>query len=377
MKTIYLLILIFLCFGHLHAQAQIVNDSLEYRIRPDSSRVGDLYLSINNFNYLRNYEFFNDIQDGYTLYGTQLEPQLVYYAHPRLVLTAGINLQKDYGGKGIYKSTPLFSLKYKARDATLIVGALEGSLQHRLVEPLYDLERRITNPVEYGTQVVINKKSLFLDVFINWDNMIYKPSPELERIFTGGSADITIIDRPKFKLSLPLQYFVKHEGGQIDTSSKPNHMMVNGAMGFKLKYKTGGFIRSVNTENYVLGFKDNSDNKEWAYSGGNGLLFNASAESKVGSLTFTYWQGNKFAAPVGMPIYQSVSNKIDKEGYTEKKRQLLFIRYLYQKQLIPDLYLDFRVEPVLDLKSATAQKFQFFHSLFIVYKHDFRLYKKK
>ena len=78
-KTLFLFILSVLFYS---SEAQILNDSLEYRIRPDSARTGELYLSVHNFNYMRNYEYFNKIQDGYTLFGAQLEPQLVYYAHP-------------------------------------------------------------------------------------------------------------------------------------------------------------------------------------------------------------------------------------------------------------------------------------------------------
>lgn len=376
MKRLLFLSLLFLAAWH-HASAQIANDSLEYRIRPDSGRVGELYLNINNFNFFRNYEFFNDIQDGYTLFGTQLDPQLVYYPHPNLVLMAGVSMRKDYGGKGIYKTLPLFSIKYKGKDLTFVMGTLEGSLHHRFIEPMFDFERRITNPVEYGAQFLINKKALFMDIFVNWDNMIYKPSPTLERILAGGVADITLAQSEKYKLSLPLQFNIKHEGGQIDTVSTPNRMMLNGAIGFKFKYFTRGFIKSLSSENYALGFKDNSDQPQWAYQGGNGFFFNAGAESKVGSLILSYWQGNKYASSLGMPIYQSVSNKIFKDGYTEKQRQLLFIRYVYQKTLLPDLYLDARFEPVIDLKSPTAEKVQYYYSLFLTYKHDFRLTKKK
>ena len=126
------------------SKAQLLNDSLEYRIRPDSLKTGELHLSINNFNYLRNYEYFNKIQDGYTLFGAQLEPQLVYYAHPRLAVTAGVHLRKDFGGRGIYKTYPLFSIKYQKGNTTLINGVLEGNIHHRMVEPLFDFEKKIT-----------------------------------------------------------------------------------------------------------------------------------------------------------------------------------------------------------------------------------------
>lgn len=359
------------------ASAQLPNDSLEYRIRPDSLRTGELYLSIHNFNFLRNYEFFNNIQDGYTLYGAQLEPQLVYYAHPKLSLSAGIHLRKDFGGKGIYRTYPLFSIKYQSGHTSLINGVLEGNIHHRFIEPLFDFERKITNPVEYGTQVVINKPSLFLDAYVNWNNMIYKPSGEQEQIFAGGSSDITLKRTGRFKLSLPVQLIIFHQGGQIDTLDKPLKTFFNGAAGIKLNYITGGFIRSVNTENYLVGFNDHSSTKQQAYSNGKGLFLNAGVESRLGSLILSYWNGDRFISSAGMPLYQSVSNKIAHEGYTEKQRQLIFIRYVYQRELVPHFYLDFRVEPVIDLKSPESDPVEFYHSFFLSYRQEFRLTKKK
>lgn len=354
-------------------RAQIANDSLEYRVRPDSSRTGSLYLNINNFNYLRNYEFFNDFQDGYTLYGTQLDPQLSFYPHPRLVISAGLSMRKDYGATGLYKTIPLFSIKYRNKDVTFITGALEGSVNHRMLEPLFDVERRITKPVEYGTQFVWNSKKLFADVFANWDNMIYKPSAEQERIFAGASADITVKQNERFKLSLPVQAMIFHAGGQIDTTRLSNKLTLNTAAGFRLKYSTGGFVQSFSTENYIVGYKDNSTDKIWSYSSGSALYLNAGLSTKIGQLTFSYWNGNKYASVTGMPIFQSVSHKLNRESYTEARRELLFIRYAYQRQLIPHLYLDVRLEPVVDFKSPSANSVEFYHSLFLVYKQDFKL----
>lgn len=357
--------------------AQIANDSLEYRIRPDSARVGELHLSVHNFNYLRNYEFFSKFQDGYTLYGTQFEPQLVYYAHPRLAISAGIHLRKDFGEEGLYKTYPLFSIKYQHKGLALINGVLEGNIQHRFIEPVFDMERKITNPVEYGTQLQVTKPGYFLDVFLNWNKMIYKPSSEQEQLFAGGSADIRLFKSGKTTLSLPLQVLAFHQGGQIDTVDKPLKTIINGAAGFKLNYSPGTSVKSVFTENYFVGYTDNSSTQMQAYNKGNGLYLNAGVRSKYGDLIFSYWNADSYISSVGMPLYQSVSYRIGDEGYTEKNRELLIVRYAYQKALIPNFYLDFRVEPVFDLGSNASKSFDFHHSLFLVYKQEFRLFKRK
>ena len=135
-------IILFILSTAFALKAQVLNDSLEYHIRPDSLKAGELDLSVYNFNFLRNYEYFNKIQDGYTLFGVQLEPQLVYYAHPRLAITAGVHLRKDFGGRGIYKTFPLFSINYQKGNTSLINGVLEGNIHHRMVEPIFDFEKR-------------------------------------------------------------------------------------------------------------------------------------------------------------------------------------------------------------------------------------------
>lgn len=360
------------------SEAQILNDSLEYRIRPDSLKTGELQLSVHNFNYMRNYEYFNRIQDGYTLFGTQLEPQLLYYPHPRLSVAAGVHLRKDFGGRGIYRTFPLFSLKYQKHNTTLINGVLEGSIHHRMIGPLYDFEKKITEPVEYGTQFIIDNKSFFLDAFINWKRMIYKPSPKQEQILGGLSANIYVIKNSKISLSVPVQLTAFHQGGQIDVDPQPLQTLLNTAFGFKLTLPFSGFVNAFRSENYYVSYKDFSNTSIQAFSKGDGWYLNGGIDTHYGSLTGTYWNGMDFISSNGIPLFQSVSQHINHAGYTERNRQLIFLRYSYQKKLIPNLYIDFRFEPLMDLnRPVGSRKIEFSNSSFLVYKQEFRLRKAK
>ena len=374
MKRILLFLLLSSVFNT--SIAQISNDSLEYRIRPDSLKTGELQLSIQSFNFMRNYEYFNKIQDGYTLFGTQFEPQLVYFAHPRLVITTGLHLQKDFGASGIYRTLPLFSVKYKNGNTTLINGVLEGNIHHRMLEPLFDFEKRITDPVEYGTQFMIENKSLFLDAFINWKRMIYKPSPVQEQVLGGLSVDYKLLKDSKIQLSIPLQLTVFHKGGQIDVTPEPLETFVNSAVGVKIKVPMAGFVNAFRTENYLIGYNDFSFTRIQPFSKGRGWFLNAGIDTHHGSLMGTYWNGMSFIASNGMPLYQSVSQHINHVGFTEKNRKLIMLRYSYQKQLIPNLYLDFRFEPYMDLgRPAGTRKIEFSNSSFLVYRQSFKLLK--
>ncbi|MXV17192.1 hypothetical protein [Hufsiella ginkgonis] len=366
-------LLFFFCFTvcSLRVSGQLRNDSLEYRIRPDYYRTGSLYLSVNNFNFLRNYEFYNKFQDGYTLYGTQLSPQLAYYANPELVLTAGALLQKDFGSEGISKTYPLFSVKYQKGNTALIAGALEANVNHRLIEPLYDFEKTVNDPVEYGTQLVISKPALFLDAFINWKRMIYKPSPVQEQIVAGLSSDVRLAAGKRITFSVPLQLTAFHQGGQIDTMARPLQTIVNSAAGVKLTLKSNGFVGSWRTENYFVTYNELSPVKIRPFSRGTGAYLNLGADTRLGTVLASYWNGQGFIAINGMPIYQSLSQQINHPGYSEKHRELLFLRYAFQKDLTQNFRLDFRVEPVFDL--GPGGKAEFYHSLFLVYRQDFRM----
>jgi hypothetical protein len=327
---------------------------------------------------MRNYEYFNKIQDGYTLFGTQFEPQLVYFAHPRLVITTGLPLQKDFGASGIYRTLPLFSVKYKNGNTMLVNGVLEGNIHHRMAEPLFDFEKRITEPVEYGTQFMIENKSLFLDAFINWKRMIYKPSPVQEQVLGGLSVDYKLFKDSKIQLSIPLQLTVFHKGGQIDVTPEPLETFVNSAVGVKIKVPMAGFVNAFRTENYLMGYNDFSFTRIQPFSKGRGWFLNAGIDTHHGSLMGTYWNGMSFISSNGMPLYQSVSQHINHVGFTDKNRKLIMLRYSYQKQLIPNLYLDFRFEPYMDLgRPAGSRKIEFSNSSFLVYRQSFKLLKPR
>jgi len=369
--TLTFLLVLQVAFGQFNPGA------IENRIRPDSAATGQLQFNFYNFNYVRNYEYTNEFHDGYTLYGTQLQPQLVYQAHPNLAITAGAFIRKDFGDNGVYDAKPLFSVKYSKKDLTLIFGSLEGGIQHGYIEPLYNFERQITNPIEYGTQFLVEKEKFKLDAWIAWQKMIYKGDAAKEEIVGGLSTETTLSNRNGWKFSLPAQFIVYHQGGQIDVLKEiPISTLFNGATGFKLHKVIDTKIKEIYTDNYVAVYKDFSSDKRRAYQGGYGLWLNAGMETTFGSLVASYWKGNNFISIKGMPLYESVSSTLNNDGFTQQKRNIIALRYAYQKELVPNFYLDVRLEPHIDLDQS-AKQLQFNHSFFLTYKQNFTLYKPK
>lgn len=371
------LLAILLTLFSLSTKAQFNNETLFNRIRPTDSLYKELHFNFYNFNYVRNYEYSNKFHDGYTLYGTQLEPQLVYYANPNLAITAGAYLRKDFGNNGIYDAKPLFNLKYHKKDLTLVFGSLEGNIQHNYIEPIYNFERKITTPIEYGTQLLVDKENFKLDSWISWQKMIYKGEAAKEEIVGGLSTETTLLQSGRWKFTIPAQFLAYHQGGQIDVLKEiPLSTLFNGATGFKLHKAVGLNVKEVFTDNYIAVYKDFSPTKTRAYQGGFGLWLNAGIDTKWGTLVASYWKGNNFLTIKGMPLYQSVSETLYNNGFTQNSRSILAIRYAYQKELIPNLYLDVRLEPHFDLGTPDAD-FQFNHSFFLTYKESFRIFKKK
>ncbi|RDC56093.1 hypothetical protein DU508_10735 [Pedobacter chinensis] len=371
------LLFIFFLFISYLASAQFNQSAFENRIRPDSSLTNEVHFNFYNFNYVRNYEYTNDFHDGYTLYGTQLQPQIVYYAHPNLAITAGAFIRKDFGRNGITDAKPLFNLKYHKRNLTLIFGSLEGNIHHNYIEPLYNFERVITTPIEYGTQLLVEREKFKLDAWIAWQKMIYKGERAKEEITGGLSTETFLLKTNEWKLSVPAQFLAFHQGGQIDMLKEiPISTVFNGATGLKLHKEINGNIKQVYTDNYLAVYKDFSPDKRRAYEGGFGLWSNAGVESKWGSLVASYWKGNNFISIKGMPLYESVSDNLYSQGLTQSHRNIVSLRYAYQKELIPHLYLDVRFEPHIDL-DHTDKQLQFNHSFFLTYKQDFKLFKVK
>lgn len=362
-----------LIFLYKATYAQVDNSLLCKQNYFSTDRTGSLYLTIYNLNYQRNYEYFNRFADGLTYYGFALQPELVYHTSDHVSLSGGLQLRKDFGRSGFYDQQPLFSVNIHKNNFQFISGSLNGNIAHQLLEPLYDYDRVIYDPLEYGTQFLYNDSSFFLDAWINWENMIYKPASEQERLSGGISVNYHLPTKSKFELAFPLQMLAYHKGGQIDTLDVPLTTIVNTALGAKITYNINAKYGAY-TENYYLTYKDFSFTKQNPYAQGNGLLLNAGVKLNTTNLIFTYWRGNGYQSIHGAPVYQSVSSQINNEGYKEDLREFLFIRLVSEYKIAKNLLLGMRLEPYIDLNHT---KFEFSNSLFLVYREDFFLKRIK
>lgn len=350
--------------------AQLDNTALSDKMLVHEKDSNTWGLSISNFNYQRNTEYFNNIESGRTLFGYQLQPSIFIQPTAYMRLQAGVFAQSDFGATPVYtKILPTFSIKFlnSHRTESFTFGTLEGALSHRLIEPLWDINSAIERRIENGAQFRSERKKMFADAWINWEKFIERGSPYKEQ-FTAGFNFTPVLFQAMntFYIALPVQATAFHRGGQIDTDSSNLIMQFNTAIGLQLgNDESGHWFDKWKLEGYFTTYTENSNSGYFPYRNGNGRFVNASIGFGNFTIMGSYWQGNQWMAPRGTFLYQSVS--LDNPSVVEKNRELIFLRMLYNKSLGKNLNITARVEPVYDVKSSLLD---FSYSLYISYRFN-------
>jgi hypothetical protein len=353
-------------------KAQVPNHSL-YKISTfDSTNLHKLDLAIDYFGFSKNNEYSNEIADGYTLFGNQVNTTLVYFPTKNIRLEGGVFLWQDFGTRKLSQIQPYFQFKFNKDDFSLLFGNLEGNLTHGLIEPLFDFEKVMLRPLENGFQVKLNKEKFQADVWADWVTMIYNYSPYREQINGGVSLNFNILKNEKIELSVPVQFTGYHLGGQIDATDLPVVTSFNGSVGFKLNTveKEEGFVHQLSFENHLVLYTDYSFSYEPLYDNGAGVYLNLMMKSHLGYWQFSYWNGNKYTSPLGGALYSSESKRIAPEILGEPKRQLLIFRSMNDITLGKGFKLLLRAEPYYDLNN---KRFEFNTGFYLKYNLNFNL----
>ena len=374
-KLLFILVLI-LSLSAPVTYAQLNNQALEKKLEVKPEYNQDLRFGLDVLGFVRNNEYTNDIADGYTLLGYHLNPKLIYFPAKFVRLEAGALLWKDFGATGYNRVLPTFTLKLQKEHYQFLFGNLQANVSHRYIEPLYDFEKLINDPLENGVQFIWQRDKLFLDAWIDWQRMIYPGDPFREEIEGGLSAEQRLWQNINgWRLGLPFQFTAQHKGGQIDASELPLQTRFNGAAGLKLEKKLPGkFWQAVRTENYYLVYQDFSPTKVAPFTAGTGIYLNLGVDTKVQNVLLSYWRGNGYITEQGGRLFQSASTSYAHPDYQEQHRELIILRFSYDLPLTEDLSLTFRFEPLYDFKNP---KLEFSHGLYLHFNSDFFLTKIK
>lgn len=363
MRKVFLAITFVLKGLLVQLNAQVSNEALyrNYTLNAaDSSLFG---FQFHNTNYFRNTEYFNPIEEGRTLFGFHLHPQLFYQVGANVKLIGGVWMRYDFGGKQPFTEVkPTYTLKIQKDFAfgkfSTLFGTLEGGMSHRMLEPLYDINSAILRPMEYGLQLKFENKKNWVDVWINWEHFI-EPGDFAKEKLSGGVHYAIGGDGP---INGYYQGVVYHQAGQIDTDTiSPFQVLFNHAIGIKGELKQGKDWKHF-AEASIMNFNDVTFSGMYPEKRGYGYLLQAGTAFKGNYFSLNYWQGENFVAPRGTAIYQSVST-VDSANYAPT-RQLVFLRLVNNFPVFNSPVLaSLRLEPFIDL---ATKRLDYSGSLYLV-----------
>lgn len=371
MKRIAIVIILaVICFP---GKAQLDNRMFEWPRTYAELDSGRFYAGIRTLGYLRNNEYFNDVLEGYTLFGYQASPFVAWQAGRHVRLEGGIYLAQAFGEDDFQDVLPVFTISYRRKGHQFLFGTLQGNLSHRLVEPLYDFENLLgSDRLEYGVQYRYLNDAFFLDTWLDWRNAIEPGSDDQEELLGGLSAEYRWLDLGQAGFSTLLQATIFHRGGQIDASNLPLQTYLNTAFGLR-GWVHPGDLR-LTGDLYYVSFSDNSGTALLPFNGGKGFYANAFLEMPFHlGVMLSYWRSEEYFSPVGGRLYQNISYRADRPGEEQSDRELLFIRILYENELADGLILGVRGEPYADLVS---REFEWSLGVYLNYQIQFALGKK-
>lgn len=352
--------------------SQLNNKVFEDRMSVEPSDSGKLYAGLNTLGFFKNNEYSKSIIEGYTLFGYQFQPYVSYHISKTVRIDAGGYFQKDFGNTGFSTVAPIFSVKWKKNDYSIIFGNLESSLNHRMIEPLYDFERVLNNRLETGMQFQLNREDFFADFWVDWQYMEYWKDTKQEQLVAGLSLQKRVFKIGRSEWSIPVQLLTRHQGGQIDVAGLPIQTLFNSAVGLNWALPMTGMISRLNVNGFYVYDKDLTHARQ-AYFDGDGFYINGTVSTKFGlDVMASYWQAREFQSFEGGKIYQSVS-AFD-PNIIQPAPQLLIFRFLYDYKVSDHFYLTVRYEPYFDM---AFKSFQYSYAIYLNYRDRYFLLKRK
>lgn len=346
-------------------QAQLDNSALLYHSTIDSGRAQQAYLQVRNLNFLKNNEYYNPIADGYTLFGVQLNPRLGYQLSSSTSLEGGVFVNKDFGNNSFTQLEPSFTFRYHQGDFKLLFGNIEGSLNHQLIEPVYNFERVLNRRQESGLQLLLDKRYFDVDIWVDWQNAIYPYSNEQEKLWGGFSGHLLKLKGTKAELRVPMQMTVYHEGGQIDTTRQGLVKNFVYAPGMVLHYFPGtGPIQKWIADGRLVFRSHAYLDSVTTRSEGHGVMGNVGFSTQRGlDVLLSYWYGDNYYTDMGGFLYSSRATTVAyAPRYSERFRSLLIMRITKRWQLPGNVNLVLRAEPHYDI---LKRQFEYAFGLYI------------
>ncbi len=319
----------------------------ESEVTKDTSRFS---LHINNTNFFKNNEYFNNFVDGYTLIGYFLQPKMQFRVNDKLSLFAGLHIQKYSGIEKFSEFTPTFTLQFNPSEKTSILfGTINSAISHKLNDYVYGEEFYLTNNVENGIQILHNGDRFKSDTWVDWRQFIFKGSEYPEILLFGTSNTFTLLksnDKPILDFSFSA--VASHVGGQIDASDVSVETIGNtiSGLGFYL-YPSSKICNKVNLFSHYHTSMDASPGKRLKYLYGYGILSGIELSNNFADIRLEHWFGEYYFSKFGNPMYQSITPK--STTYTEDQRAFAIAHMFYKNESIKNLKIGLGLDFYYDL----------------------------
>lgn len=319
-------------------------------IVPKDSQV--LRLNAEIFTFLRNTEYFDIEEKGQTYFGNMLQLHLSYQPHNNILIKAGLQTRQDYGNTNFTTVQPVICISVFKQRWRFNLGMLQGTTNYGMIEPMYNIDRAITNRVENGLQSIYRGHSLYMNNFLVWNEPTYRTTMNQERFMIGSVINKTLLQKKRIYTSLPFNMTVAHRGGQLNSNPTPIYSRMNLAAGLKFNITFSPKL-TIRTENYFLHSEDFSPAITQPFKNGNASWHTLAIDYKRFELMFNYWAGREYQSPVGSLIY---NNYDFYDPYQSRRvRHMLMSRFMYTQAFNKNMFFDLRLEPFYDFEYARIQ----------------------
>ena len=357
-KRIYSLVLLgiafnFQCSMFNVAQAQVWDSLCVDPYRIDTADVGALKAEVNALAFFQNNEFSSRVQKGYTLPGAWLQPKLTFVPIPQIRIEAGAHLM-FYGGANRYPNyayhdvaqwkgnqhihgvhaLPYLRAQADFRHLTLVLGDIYGAQQHGLVLPLYNPEQNLSTDPEMGFQMLLDRRHVHLDLWINWQSYIFNLDTHQEA-FTVGMNSTLLWNRDRdsrLQWETPVQLILQHRGGELDTTNAGVQTVMNAAVGLRMRYRPASqrVLNHLRTEVNLLGSWQQHGTL-WPYDTGLAYHLAVQAQMLRGLDAEVGYVGapRRFANLFGSPFFGTLSTRYPGETFSRMHTVYATVGYSY------------------------------------------------
>jgi hypothetical protein len=360
-----------ICFFSLLGKSQYFDESFRSFPNIDSSSNKTISFNFESLIFFKNNEYFSRYSEGYTLPGAYLLPKFIYYPGRNTTIEVGYNYLHYFGANKIQYHSPFISFTWKIiGDTYFTLGSFNSGFNHKLIEPVYSREYSYTKNTSNGARLLINKKHIFADVWLDWEQFIFANDTSQEIITGAIDIDFNFLQNDFIKFALSYQSIMHHRGGQVNASNDKVINMQNHAIGlssnFFPKHK---FIKGIYAAAYYTLAIDKKHYNQFHYTNGNGFFINTGINTNILNFNLSYWQSDSYFTAKGENLFINKPSILDP---TNNSKQMLNSKISFYKNIQDDIRIEARFENYYILEE---KQFEFSYGVSVLINPSFFMLK--